>query len=251
MNVTPITTPTITANTMSLTALLDTALSQFAEKSILVITSKIVALCEGTVADPQQISRDDLIRRESQYFISPEKSQYGYHFTVTNNTLIASAGIDESNAGGVMVLWPRDAQKTANDVRAYLKKRFSLTHVGVLIVDSTNQPLRRGTYGISLAHSGFKELHDYRGRADLFGRPLRMTVSNVSSGLAAAAVVTMGEGDESTPLAVVADVPFVEFVATDPTDAELAELRIAMNDDLFAPLIAGVGWLPGDKVDQN
>lgn len=250
MNVTPITTPAITANAMSLTALLDTALSQLAEKSVLVITSKIVALCEGNIADPQQISRDDLIRRESQYFISSDKSQYGYHFTVTNNTLIASAGIDESNAGGVMVLWPRDAQKTANDVRAYLKKRFSLTHVGVLIVDSTNQPLRRGTYGISLAHSGFKELHDYRGRVDLFGRPLKWTVSNVSSGLAAAAVVTMGEGNESTPLAVIADVPFVEFQDANPSDEELAELRIAMADDLFAPLTMNADWQRGDQADR-
>lgn len=249
MNVTPITTPAIMANAMSLTALLDTALSQLTEKSVLVITSKIVALCEGNIADPQQISRDDLIRRESQYFISPEKSQYGYHFTVTNNTLIASAGIDESNAGGVMVLWPRDAQKTANNVRAYLKKRFSLTHVGVLIVDSTNQPLRRGTYGISLAHSGFKELHDYRGRVDLFGRPLKWTVSNVSSGLAAAAVVTMGEGNESTPLAVIADVPFVEFQGANPSDEELAELRIAMADDLFAPLTMNADWQRGDQAD--
>lgn len=245
MNVTPIHTPIVSAGSTPLVELLDKTLLHFAENSILVITSKVVSLCEGRVVNPGETTRDELIARESQYYLPPTYSRYGHHFTITGNTLIASAGIDESNAGGSMVLWPRDAQATANEIRRYLEQRFGVVYAGVLIVDSTSQPMRRGSFGISLAHSGFKELHDYRGQPDLFGKPMKVSVANVSSGLAAAAVVTMGEGDESTPLAVIADVPFVTFTGADPSIAELQELQMTMQEDLFAPFFVGVKWERG------
>ncbi len=245
MNVTPIRTPIVSAGSTSLVELLDKTLLHFAENSILVVTSKVVSLCEGRVVNSGETTRDELIAREAQYYLPPTYSRYGHHFTITENTLIASAGIDESNAGGPMVLWPRDAQATANEIRRYLEQRFGVVYTGVLIVDSTSQPMRRGSFGISLAHSGFKELHDYRGQPDLFGKPMKVSVANVSSGLAAAAVVTMGEGDESTPLAILTDVPFVTFTGADPSTAELQELQMTMQEDLFAPFFVGVKWERG------
>jgi F420-0:gamma-glutamyl ligase len=127
-------------------------------------------------------------------------------------------------------------------VRAYLCDRFSRRHVGVIITDSTTAPLRCGVTGVALAHSGFLALNDYIGRKDVFGRPLRITKVNVAEALAAAAVLVMGEGNELTPLAVLADLPFVTFQGRNPTPAEVAVLHIKPEDDLYAPLLQAVKW---------
>jgi F420-0:gamma-glutamyl ligase len=69
-----------------------------------------------------------------------------------------------------------------------------------------------------------------------------MTKVNVMDALAASAVLVMGEGSERTPLAVIDELPFVSFRADSPTESELARLRIAPEDDLYAPLLQGVAW---------
>ena len=74
-----------------------------------------------------------------------------------------------------------------------------------------------------------------------------MTQVNVAQALAAAAVLVMGEADEQTPLAVVSDVPFVQFQDEDPSEAELEGLRIALQDDVYAPLLESVAWHKGRK----
>lgn len=54
----------------------------------------------------------------------------------------------------------------------------------------------------------------------------------------------MGEGDEQTPLAYCGRT-FVAFQERDPTPEELAALTIALEDDLYAPLLTGVEWRRG------
>jgi F420-0:gamma-glutamyl ligase len=245
MNIIPIQTSIISAGSSSIYELLDLALSDFQEGSILAVTSKIVALCESNVVAIGSVDKEALVKQESQYYLAPENSPHRHHFTIANDTLISMAGIDESNAGGVYALWPRDVQKSANDLRDYLRTRFGLQHVGAIIVDSTSQPLRRGVAGICLAHSGFKALNDYRGKEDLFGRKMKVEVANISGGLAAAAVVVMGEGAEQTPLAVISDIPFVTFQDAHPTVEELSELRVTLEDDLFAPFLKAAPWDAG------
>ena len=157
------------------------------------------------------------------------------------------AGIDESNGQGHYILWPRDSQKTANDLRAYLRRKHDLTELGVIITDSTCQPLRRGTTGISLAHSGFKALTNYVGTADLFGRPFGVTQAGIASGIAASAVLMMGEGSEQTPLCLLRDLPFVTFVEADPSTAELQAMAIPLEEDLFAPFLSAMPWQKGNR----
>ena len=96
-----------------------------------------------------------------------------------------------------------------------------------------------------VAHSGFAALNDYRGKPDLFGRALRMTTVNVANALAVAAVLIMGEGSESTPMALISDLPFVQFQSRNPSKKELAALRIDPADDLYAPLLTSVAWQKG------
>ena len=185
------------------------------DRTIVAITSKVVSLCEGRLVPLSGISKDELIKRESQRYVA-QSNPYGFTFTVTNDTLVPAAGIDESNAGGGYLLWPADPQATVNAVRKHLRVCFGIKHIGALITDSTCSPLRRGTTGICLAHSGFRAVNDYIGKPDLFGRRFKVSQANVAGGLAATAVLVMGEGRERTPICLIDDPPLVRFQDRNP-----------------------------------
>lgn len=241
-------TPAITLENADLYALLDAHLPVLEEGTILAITSKIVSICQGRVVSMADVSKDELVAEEADRFLPPGVSKYHVWLTIKENILTPSAGIDESNGDGYYILWPDAPQRVANEVRAWLQRRFALSHVGVLLTDSAPTPLRQGVTGCAMAHSGFLALRDYRGTPDLFGRPMEMTTVNVREALAAAAVLVMGEGNERTPLAVLRDPPSVEFQPRDPLPEELAALHIDLADDLYAPLLQGVDWQQGDAL---
>jgi putative folate metabolism gamma-glutamate ligase len=242
MHIQAIRTHKVTASGQDLLAVIDAYTPPLDEHSVLAITSKVVSLCQGRVAPIGEVDKQTLIESEADFFLPPDANRYHVTLTIKDNILIPSAGIDESNSDHHYVLWPEDAQGVANTVRSHLCRRFGLRHVGVLITDSKTTPLRWGVTGVAVAHSGFAALNNYIGRTDLFGRPLRMTKVNVADGLAAAAVLVMGEGDEQTPLAVISDLPFVHFQERNPTPEELQSLHIALEDDLYAPLLKSVPW---------
>jgi F420-0:gamma-glutamyl ligase len=215
-----------------------------------VITSKIVSLCENRVLPIGQYSKEELVKKEADQYV-PFVNKYGFHFTISKNTLIPAAGIDESNSDDNYVLWPINAQKTANNIRDYLVKKSKHKNIGVVITDSTCMPLRRGTTGIYLAHSGFKALNNYVGKPDLFGRPFTVSQSNVASGLAATAVLCMGEGAEQTPICFIYDAPFVQFQDRNPTKRELNDLNIPLDEDIFAPFLTAVEWKSSKGENTN
>ncbi|HEX8182738.1 MAG TPA: coenzyme F420-0:L-glutamate ligase [Candidatus Saccharimonadales bacterium] len=247
MIISAIKTAKIVASQQTLYDVLDTYLPVVTEKSIVVITSKIVSICEGSIVPYDDISKADLVVRESDLYLPAEASAYGHHFTIVGNTLIAMAGIDESNGEGYYILWPRNSQQTANEVRAHLLRKHNIREVGVVITDSTTRPLRRGTTGISLAHSGFAALNNYIGKPDIFGRPFGVTQANVAEGIAAAAVLAMGEGAEQTPLCVLTDASTVQFENHDPTAEQLAETTLSIETDLFQPFLTTADWRPGGR----
>lgn len=240
-------TPLVRVRGCALTELIDRAVRHMPEGSILAVTSKIISLCEGSAVPLSSAEKDALVRKESDYYIPSQKSKWGITLTLTRNILIPSAGIDESNADGTYLLWPRAPQRTANALRAHLTRRFKRRAVGVLITDSKTAPLRRGTTGIALAHSGFDALTDYVGSKDLFGKPFRVSRRSVVDGLAAAAVCAMGEGSERTPLALISDIPFVRFRKRNPTKAELEFLHIPLAEDLYASLLRAAPFRRGSR----
>jgi dihydrofolate synthase / folylpolyglutamate synthase len=244
MRVTAIKTRRVTAGKTMLDRFVDDHLPSLVDRSVVAITSKVVSLCENRVVPPGTATKADLVAAEAERYVATPGA-HGAHFTIARGTLVPSAGIDESNGGGDYVLWPANPQATANQLRAQLRGRHRVKHVGVVITDSTCTPLRRGTVGICLAHSGFSAVNDYVGKRDLFGRPFQMSQANVAAGLAAAAVVVMGEGAERTPLCVIEDVPFVRFQARNPTAEELRYARISFDEDLFAPFLGSVTWQAG------
>ncbi len=247
MKVTAVKTHKITSEDTHLLKLLDRYLPRLKERSVVAISSKIVAICEGRAVPADKLTKDSLVEKEADYFLPKRSNKYGFHITIKNGTIIASAGIDESNGNGSYVLWPRNSQKTANAVRSHLARIHNLKDVGVIIVDSKTVPLRWGTVGTTLAYSGFSALNNYVGKKDLFNYRMRVTRSSIYEGLGAAAVLTMGEGSESTPIAVLTELSFVTFQRRNPTSKELKSLSISINEDVFAPILTKVKWLSGKK----
>jgi dihydrofolate synthase / folylpolyglutamate synthase len=248
MKVSAIKTHKVVAGGVSLEQLFDGHLDKLAENSVLAVTSKVVAICEGRVVPIGSLEKEELVKRESDFFLDPSLSKYGMSFTITHNTLVPAAGIDESNGNGNYVLWPEDPQKSANSLRQYLEKKFGLVNVGVVITDSTARPLHYGTEGVAIAFSGFQPMNDYVGQPDLFGRPFAASKSNLPDALASAAVLVMGEGTEQTPIALLQDLPFIKFVPRNPTDEELKGFFLDhMEDDLFAPFLKNAPWQRGSR----
>ena len=247
MIINPVKTDKITIGSHTLTQILDAGISSLSEKSIVVVTSKIISLCEGRGIKKEDATKDDLIKQEAQRYMPSHYSPIGVTLTITHNLLVPSAGIDESNGNGYYLLWPENPHQSAQKIRAYLAKRFSLQNVGVLITDSRTTPMRWGTTGIALSYAGFAGINDFIGSPDLFGRPMEMTKVNVADGLAAAAVVVMGETNEQTPLAIIDGVPFVHFDASKPTDDELREWQIPMEIDVYGPILSRGPWEKGEK----
>lgn len=227
--------------------ILDEYLPRIEEESILAITSKIVSITEGRMVKMDGVDKDELIRKEAQFYLPRKQNRYNVSLTITRNILAATAGIDESNGNGYYILWPKDPQKTADKARRYLRKRFRLKNVGVIITDSKTSPLRWGVTAIALAYSGFKPLKDYIGRKDLFERKFVFEKLSIIDSLAAAASVVMGEGAEQTPMAIINDLPFVEFQDRNPTKKELESLKISIDEDLYGPFLKNVKWKRGEK----
>ncbi len=198
------------------------------EGDIIVISEKVVATSQGRVMsldDVKNISEDaktlanqydmderlvELILREASTILG------GMHhviLTKVNDFLIANAGIDQSNAGvNNVVLLPSDLNETIKNYHKRLKFEFNMDNLGIIIADSRVQPLRKGTIGIAIATAGFEPIEDFRGKPDLFNRPLEITMRAIADDLASAAQFLLGEANEQTPVVIIkgAKVTFTE-----------------------------------------
>jgi F420-0:gamma-glutamyl ligase len=203
------------------------------ERSILCVTSKIVSLAEGMIVPRSEISKPDLVKKEADIYIAG--SDYGTGLTIKHGLLVAAAGIDESNSkDDAYILYPLDPYASVGKLHARLSAHYGVKDLGIILTDSHTQPLRRGVTGIGLAHWGFRAVQKKVGSKDLFGRELKMTYVNALDALSVASVLTMGEGDESTPLAVI-DGAQVEFTS-EACSAD--EIQIRWQDDIYRPLFS-------------
>lgn len=244
MIVTAYKTPSVVPG-MKLTDILDRNLPKLEENSIVVVTSKIVSICQGRIVkNDGSVTKEELVRREAEKLVTKSIGKYDICLTIKNDTLIANAGVDESNAGGYFILWPNEPHKEAKKLWMHLRAAYRRRNLGVLITDSYLAPLRWGTRGFGLAWCGFDPLKNYIGTPDVFGRNLHMTQASLLDGLAAAAVAVMGEGNEQTPLATITDAP-VQFRKDPPTQKERDALRISLKDDLYSPILTAAPWRTG------
>ena len=199
---------------------------KFRENDILIVSSKYVSMSEGSVMnlDKVKVGRKakslaseyhmsaklaELTLREADYIY---KGIPGFLLAVKNGVMAPNAGIDKSNVPqGFVVLYPSEPFKSAENLRRRFLVNLGIK-VGVVIADSRLMPTRIGTIGVALASAGFEPVEDQRGKRDLFGNILKVTLKAVSDSIAATGVADMGEGSESTPIAVIRG---IRVIATD------------------------------------
>ena len=144
----------------------------------------------------------------------------------------ANAGVDRSNvkvgADGeeLVLLLPADPDRTAEALRQQLQQA-SAAQVAIVIVDSHGRPHRMGTVGVAIGAAGLPALEDWRGRDDLFGRPLQHTEVGLADQIASAASLLLGQAAEATPVVLLRGVPYR------PVEGKAADLVRPPHLDLF------------------
>jgi len=188
---------------------------------VVAVASKVVSTCERRVrrlrdvrVSPiaQRIARKWKIDQCLTAIVLSEADEIlggvpGFLLTLKNGILTPNAGVDLKNSPpGMATLWPLDPDKSTQRLRARLERRYK-TRVGVEIVDSHVTPLRLGTVGLAIGASGFLPVLDSRKRLDLFGRPIKVTQTNVADDLAAMAHLLMGEAAERVGAVLIRGAP--------------------------------------------
>jgi coenzyme F420-0:L-glutamate ligase/coenzyme F420-1:gamma-L-glutamate ligase len=142
--------------------------------------------------------------------------------------VMANAGVDQSNVGGTgqVLLLPEDPDASSERLRAALSARFGV-RLAVVINDSFGRAWRRGTAGIAIGAAGLPALVDLRGKPDLFGRILEVSIIGFADEIAAAASLLMGQAAEGQPAVLVRG---LEWSAP---DSDAAALVRPAAEDLF------------------
>jgi len=250
MIITPIKTPLVKAND-NINDIISQSIKTIPENSILVIASKIISTCENRFVKKVDNSREEkykLIKDEAELYTDPHSSQYNLMLTVKKNFIFVNAGIDESNADNQYILWPQDPQKSVNAVWEFIREHYKVKNVGITMSDSSSYMLNLGVIGRAIAYCGFNPLRNYIGQPDLFGKIMKMEQTNIMQSVTDAAVLEMGECAECMPMAIVSDfVQKVEFLDHQPTEAELAQLKINIKDDVYYPILKNTEWHIGNS----
>jgi coenzyme F420-0:L-glutamate ligase/coenzyme F420-1:gamma-L-glutamate ligase len=119
--------------------------------------------------------------------------------------VMANAGVDQSNVAEAdgrhrALLLPLDPDASAEAIRQALAP---YADVGVVISDSFGRPWRRGTAGVAIGSAGVPSVIDLRGKPDLFGRILEVSIIGFADEIAAAASLLQGQAAEAQPVVVV------------------------------------------------
>ncbi|HVT55915.1 MAG TPA: coenzyme F420-0:L-glutamate ligase [Xanthobacteraceae bacterium] len=197
------------------------------QDDVVVIAQKIVSKSEGryvTLKDvepsPQALDLAKETGKDARYLQvvlneSEEIVRHRANIVIAAHRLgfvMANAGIDQSNiehADGeeLVLLLPRDPDRSAAKLKAALDKAFG-AEVGVIINDSFGRPWRNGVTGVALGAAGVPSLVDKIGAPDIFGRKLQTTEIAVADEIAAGASLLMGQAAEWQPVVVVRGLSF-------------------------------------------
>ncbi len=206
--------------TLLLRALAQAELS-LQDGDVLVVTQKIVSKAEGRATpldsvtpspqaeeiaaiahkDPRLV---EIILRESRGIVRQRESVL---ITETRHGWIcANAGVDRSNVaeatGDIALPLPLDPDASARRLRAELDAATSVA-IAVIISDTHGRPWREGTVNVAIGLAGMLPLDDLRGRRDMFGYTLQVTVVARADELAAAAGLLMGQAAERIPAVLI------------------------------------------------
>lgn len=211
---------------------------------VLAVTSKIVSKAEGryrTLSEVRPGDEAERIAAESgkdarivQLVLdeSQRVSRLGHGVLVTQHRLgfvSANSGIDQSNiedGDERVLLLPLDPDASAVALRDGLLAATG-ADVGIVISDSHGRPFRVGNVGVAIGVAGLPAALDLRGRTDLFGRVLRVSVQAYADMVASAANLLTGEADEGRPVVLLRGLRFP------PQDGRAADLIRSTEQDLY------------------
>ena len=210
---------------------------------IIVVSQKIVSKAEGRVVNLSTVKPSpfalkieeitgkkaevvELILKESKSIVRMSKkhliceTRHGY--------VCANAGVDLSNVNGgkSATLLPIDPDRSARQIREEIYK-LTGRRVAVIISDTHGRPLRKGIINVAIGCSGLNPLKSYRGKQDLYGYTMRVTVVAVADELASAAELVMGEGNEGIPVVIIRGYNY------EPGEEGAASLARPREEDLF------------------
>jgi coenzyme F420-0:L-glutamate ligase/coenzyme F420-1:gamma-L-glutamate ligase len=209
---------------------------------ILVIKHKIVSKAEGQFVELDSIRpspnsyawarRYKLDARVTEVALAQSRRivrrKRGVLITETGHGLIcANSGVDVSNVNGGQhaLLLPEDPDRSAQQLHREMKKSLKLS-IPVIITDSFGRPWREGLTEVAIGIAGMKPLHDFRGRRDPHGYPLRVSIEAVADELACAAGLVCGKLAR-TPACIIRGFPYR------PGRGQASELIRPATTDLF------------------
>ena len=184
---------------------------------VIIIAQTIVSKAEGNVIDLREVkpsklaeqiaARLDKDPREVEVILQQSSEIVRLRHVIISRTkhgfVCANAGVDHSNVDPEHVtILPDDPDASAARIRDFIKRKLG-TEVSVIITDTQGRAFRQGCVGVAVGVAGMSPLLDLRGKRDLHGKELRVTVTSPADALAAAAVSVMGEASEGTPVVVV------------------------------------------------
>lgn len=221
------------------------------EGDIIVVSSKLVSMAQGRIYDLNDVrglddseesaaksgqppSLVEIALRESEGLVGAVD---GIVVTLRAEGLTPNSGIDFSNAPhGMAILPPLRPFTTTVEIRWRLERLTGL-RLGVILVDSRVQPLRRGTIGVAMGYSGIAGVIDQRGREDIFGNKLRYTFRAIADCVGSAAQLVMGEAGEMIPIAIVRGLSvFIDRRHHGPD-----EIAVDAGECLYMRAIGGIG----------
>ena len=215
-------------------------------QDVLVVAQKIVSKAEGRMVDlatikpsaqaialATEVDKDprlvEVILSESVRVVRARRNVLIVEHRL--GFIMANAGVDQSNVGpadGALraLLLPENPDRSAETLRNGLAAATGID-LAVVINDSFGRAWRQGTAGVAIGVAGLPALIDLRGRPDLFGRKLEVSVIGFADEVAAAASLVMGQADEAAPVVLIRG---LRWSAPESTAASLIR---PSNEDLF------------------
>ena len=215
-------------------------------QDVLVVAQKIVSKAEGRMVDlatikpsaraialAAEVDKDprlvEVILSESVRVVRARRNVLIVEHRL--GFIMANAGVDQSNVGPAdgaqrALLLPENPDRSAEALRRGLGAATGID-LAVVINDSFGRAWRQGTAGVAIGVAGLPALIDLRGRPDLFGRKLEVSVIGFADEIAAAASLVMGQADEAAPVVLIRG---LRWSAPESTAASLIR---PSNEDLF------------------
>jgi coenzyme F420-0:L-glutamate ligase / coenzyme F420-1:gamma-L-glutamate ligase len=213
---------------------------------VLVVAQKIVSKAEGRMIDlatvepsakaltlAAEVDKDprlvEVILSESVRVVRARRNVLIVEHRL--GFIMANAGVDQSNVAPAegasrALLLPENPDRSAEALRNGLAAATGID-LAVVINDSFGRAWRQGTAGVAIGVAGLPALVDLRGRPDLFGRTLEVSVIGFADEVAAAASLVMGQADEATPVVLIRGLRW-----SAPATNAASMIRSA-NEDLF------------------